>query len=565
MAFLFGEKNNKTRIIPVSLKIVLLFSFFMIFSNLASNYINLSLNRKELVDLMKQLVIKDLKEIYSFSNNQYELYEFNRDKELSIDNIKEKALREFKNKKSILVAVQPNGEFLLEASHFLPLKFFEDENSLKLMNQNLSKEILEGFLTLKYNQEEYFAVYRYNPKWNSFLIRGEEINEFYGPSRIIFRQVSFLILGLTLLVLIMGVYLLRHILRFLRIITKSIIKMNASQQLELINMEGASNDDITFLGVSFNSLSSTINNLVNIFRKFANKDVAIKAYRDREVKLEGSQKELTCLFSDIKSFTNMTETLGTDIITLLNLHYDQAIREIIDHEGIIGSIIGDALLAVYGVMNETGVNKSYQAVLSAYKIQDVASHLRKRMSEKREEILSTKGSLTQQEERVYKAVLIEVGVGIDGGIVFYGNIGSNERMTNTVIGDNVNSASRLEGLTRKYKVSVICSEYIKEDIQTSVPDHDLYFIELDTVQVKGKTQGKKVFWPILKNSLTPELEKEITIFSQGLQHYYEGNWATAYREFLQCSTLPMAEIFKTRTRGLKAPENWVGIWAMEEK
>ena len=83
------------------------------------------------------------------------------------------------------------------------------------------------------------------------------------------------------------------------------------------------------------------------------------------------------------------------------------------------------------------------------------------MIERRAEIEQTR-NLTEAEERVFKAVLLDVGVGIDGGTVFYGNIGSDEHMTNTVIGDNVNSASRLEGLTRVYHLPVIVSDFIRK-------------------------------------------------------------------------------------------------------
>jgi len=84
---------------------------------------------------------------------------------------------------------------------------------------------------------------------------------------------------------------------------------------------------------------------MTIFRTFVTQDLVQRAYKEGEIRLEGSQQELTILFSDIKGFTYMTETLGNDIINLLNLHYDQAIREIHSHNGIVGSIIGDALLA----------------------------------------------------------------------------------------------------------------------------------------------------------------------------------------------------------------------------
>lgn len=96
-----------------------------------------------------------------------------------------------------------------------------------------------------------------------------------------------------------------------------------------IDMKGSQADDVTFMGMAFNALSDTINKMMNIFQKFTNRDIVIKAYEEKRVRLEGSKRELTCLFSDIKSFTSMTEVLGTDIINLLNLHYTRVISIIL--------------------------------------------------------------------------------------------------------------------------------------------------------------------------------------------------------------------------------------------
>jgi class 3 adenylate cyclase len=340
--------------------------------------------------------------------------------------------------------------------------------------------------------------------------------------------------------------------------------MIETQKLEIIDLKGASNDDVTFLGVAFNSLSSSINNLMNIFLKFVNKDIAQKAYKDRHIKLEGSKKNLTILFSDIRGFTFMTETLGIDIIKLLNIHYNNVINEIIKHEGVIGSIIGDALLSVFGSLDDSTVNKSYQAVIAAYEIQDLTSKLRNNMEKIKAEIEKSKGFLTSLEKKVYKAVLIEIGVGIDGGEVFYGNIGSTVRMTNTVIGDNVNYASRLEGLTKYYKIPVICSEYVKEDIEKNVDNHGLKFIEIDRVRVKGKTIGKPVYYPVFINRIDKNFARQIDIFNEGLQMYYQGKWKSACDKFKACK-LPLAEVFIDRTSNFKKPDNWNGVWMMEEK
>jgi adenylate cyclase len=562
---LFGKKINKTRIMPLTTKIILIFTIFILVSNLASNYINLSFNRTEIIKYIREMLIRDLKEMYTLCNTQYDIYQYSNDYQGSVRNIERNAQDQFKNRKSIFLGIKPNGTIVFQASRLKKYASFMDRETLQLMNRNQKRRILEGVMPFQFNGDDYFGLYKYNPKWEAYIIRGEEYNEFYAESNRIFRTISVVILIITSLTAVLGVILLNHITRFISIVTSRIMAMTESQQLGLIDLDGAANDDITFLGMAFNSLSSTINNLLLIFRKFVNRDIAQKAYQEREVRLEGQRMELTILFSDIKRFTFITETLGTDIIKLLNVHYDNTIQEISRHQGIIGSIIGDALLAVYGVLNETSTNKSYQAVVCAYKIQEIAALLREKMRRKRDELISENGVLTEAEERVYQAVLIEVGVGIDGGVVFYGNIGSQERMTNTVIGDNVNSASRLEGLTRIYNVPVIVSSYVRDDIENNVPNHGFVFIEIDRVLVKGKTVGARIYWPIPTAKYAADFELRIAVgaFSRGLELYYQGDWESARGVFSEIA-LPLAEVFKERTQG-RCPEEWDGIWKMTSK
>jgi adenylate cyclase len=569
---IFSRKVGNTRVVPITSRIIFIFTISILVAGFASNYINLAFNRAELIKMMKQLLVKDLKEIYDFSNTQYELYQFSKGDpdayQASMKMIESNALRQFKNKKSITLGLWVNdttsGRIVFQAAKIAKLPVFPDKTALRRIKRQERKGVREGALTFYINREEYYGVYKYIPKWDVYLIRAEELNEFYEGSRRIFRNVSIIIGIITFACTLVGIYIIRRITRFIDVITSAIMNMTQSQQLELIQLEGAANDNITFLGMAFNSLSSTINNLLSIFRKFVNKDIAVQAYHEKIVRLEGAQKELTVLFTDIKGFTYMTETLGTDIIKILNLHYHQAIREIFQYDGLIGSIIGDALLAVFGIPLEDeqqSGNKSYQAILAGYGIQEVTKALRTEMQERRAAILAFKGSLTEEEERIYQAVLLEVGVGIDGGMVFYGNIGSNERMTNTVIGDNVNAASRLEGLTRIYKVTVICSEYVKNDVAHNLPEHGIRFVELDTVQVKGRTIGQKIYWPIPFEVLQADnnLQTNLSQFETGLKLYYQGRWQEAFHIFSQCN-LPPAGEFMERTRGGQPPREWSGIW-----
>lgn len=560
---ILGEKINKTRIVPMVTKITIVFMIFILVSNFTTNYINLTLNRTILVKLMKQLLTKDLKDLYSFCNNQYDIYEFNNDLDGSVKAMEQKNIAEFKRNKSVALGVGMQGELLFQGYKLSRQEYFSDQKILIQMKENHGTDTTEGMINFTFAGDNYLGMYKFNPKWNVFLIRGEELTEFYQESSNVFKLVSIIIIIISLACTLCGIYFLSQILRFVSVITAAILTMTRTQKMELINLTGAVNDDVTFLGVAFNSLSSTINNLVNIFRKFANQDIAVKAYRDREVRLEGTQRELTCLFTDIKGFTYMTEVLGTDIITLINMHYDASIKEIFKYDGVIGSIIGDALLVVFGALEDSKLNKSLSAILSGYKTHETARNLRMMMNEKKEKIIAARGSLTEAEERVYKAVMIEVGVGIDGGLVFYGNIGSHDRMTNTVIGDNVNSSSRLEALTRVYKTPIICSEYIKQDVENNVPDHGIVFAPLDIVQVKGKTIGKKVFWPILASTIDADMQTDLDSFSIGLNLYIEGNWKKARPYFMACK-LPMAEVFKERTAGA-CPKDWNGIWTMTTK
>ncbi|MCL1834300.1 MAG: adenylate/guanylate cyclase domain-containing protein [Leptospirales bacterium] len=567
---MFGKKLHGTKIVRVTTKIVVTFTLFIFLSNLASNYVNLLLNRSELLNLMNELLIKDLKSVYTYCNNQYDIYMYDKKFDESMQSMENKGLNEIKNEKAVVLGIKRDGEIIFQSSKFDHYDRLDDSEALNFMNSNLKKEGKdkdeiysgEGHLKFIFNNEKYFGMFKYNQKWDIFILRGEEENEFFSPSRNIFIQISVIIIFITLFSALIGVIVLRKLLKFINVITDSIMDMIESKGLSLINLKGASNDDITYMGVAFNTLSSIVGNLVEIFEKFVNQDVVSKAYQDREVKLEGSKKELTVLFSDIKSFTYMTETLGDDIIKLLNMHYDRAIREIINYDGTIGSIIGDAVLAVYGV-EESTANKSYQAVLSGYKLHEVVDLLRIRMERIKMAIEEDKGKLSDYDLKIYKAVLLEIGVGIDGGTVFYGTIGSYVRMTNTVIGDNVNSASRLEGLTRIYKVPIVCSEYVKNDIEENVADHGIYFLELDRVTVKGKTKIQRVYWPILESSITKKIRENLTIFESALLLYYKGDWSESNKLLSKCSLI-IADTFKERTK-TKCPSNWNGVWQMTEK
>ncbi|MCR4899347.1 MAG: adenylate/guanylate cyclase domain-containing protein [Treponema sp.] len=557
------SKVGKTRIVPLGLKILIIFITIILLSNFATNFLSVQLSKRQIINLTNTIMVEQLKELYSNSSNQYQIYNYSDDKEGSVEALQKVAKSGFSNKNSVAIGVMPDGSIQFSASNNRHAKWeiFTDKDTLKQLNDDLNNDIKEGSVSFQNHDGEYFGVYKYQEEWGYFLIRAEKRSDLDENTKNVYLYTTIIIIVLTIIFVLIGWLILRHEFAPVTKITEDLYEMQQHKQLELIDLSDARNDDITYLAASFNSLSSSVNNLLGTFQKFVPKDVVAKAYTDQGIGLEGSQRELAMLFSDIKSFTYRTETLGNDIIDVLNVHYNRVIHNVHENAGVVGSIIGDAILAVYGTL-ESRHSKSYNAILAAWDITHATASLRQTMKLRREEI-EKKRKLTESEEKIFIAVSLDVGVGIDGGNVFYGNIGSNEHMANTVIGDNVNSASRLEGLTRVYHLPVIVSAYIKDEVLQETARYK--FFEIDTVQVKGKTLGKKIYFPFDTNEMDKELLPKYETFEIGLQAYYDGDWKTARKQFKNADLPELTEVFFERMGNRGAPEGWNGIWAMTTK
>jgi len=566
----FFSRVGKTRIVPIGLKILLIFISLILLSNFTTNFISLKLSQSQIINLNNTIMVNQLKELYTNASNQYQIYSYSGNKSEVDESMIKVAETGFDNPNSVAFAINADGEiqFMASANVVQPWDSFTDAATLSLINtQRTLNDVKEGSISFQTPFGEYFGVYKYQSDWEYYIIRAELRSDLNKNNRRVFLYTSFLIIGLTLLFIILGYIVLDKQFSPMRSFTAELIEMQKKKALGLIDLSHAPNDDITYLAASFNNLSSQVNNLLGTFQKFVSKDIVAKAYSGRDVGLEGNQQELAMLFSDVKSFTYRTETLGNEIIEVLNVHYNRVIHKVHDNSGIIGSIVGDAILAIYGTL-DSKKSKSYNAIRSAWDITRATASLRESMMERRMEIEKER-TLTEAEERIFKAVLVDVGVGVDGGQVFYGTIGRNDftdplqaHMTNTVIGDTVNSASRLEGLTRIYHLPVIVSEYIKNEVTAESARYK--FIEIDTVQVKGKTEGKKIYFPFDTNEMDDSLLVRYVQFEEGLKAYYEGDWKTARKVFKDCA-LDVTEVFLERMGNKGAPEDWSGIWTMTTK
>ncbi len=560
---------GKTRVIPISLKILLVFICIILLSNFATNFISLKLSKRQIINLDNTIMVEQLKELYTNSSNQYQIFLYSSNKYDTAEAMKNAAATGFSNPNSIAFGVHNDGslQFLACNNPNTVWSKFLDEEALTKLKEDYKNGISEGSVSFRGIEGDYFGVYKYQSDWDYFLVRAEKRSDLNQNVSSIYLLTSILIVILTVGFIIIGYFILKREFKPLSDFTEDLFKMQRSKQLDVIDLSHATNDDITYMAASFNSLSVQVNNLLGTFQKFVSKDIVAKAYSGQQVGLEGNQQELTMLFSDVKSFTYRTETLGNDIIEVLNVHYNRVIHNVHENAGIVGSIIGDAILAVYGTL-DAKMSKSYNSIRTAWDITRSTAALREEMQNRRVRIEKTR-SLTESEEKVFKAVSVDVGVGIDGGTVFYGTIGRNDisdprqaHMANTVIGDTVNSASRLEGLTRIYHLPVIVSEYVKNEVLSDSARYK--FFEIDTVQVKGKTEGKKIFFPFDTNEMSEDLLPKYDLFESGLLAYYSGDWKTA-RRFMKDSGLEVSEVFLERMGNKSAPEDWSGIWTMTTK
>ncbi len=187
------------------------------------------------------------------------------------------------------------------------------------------------------------------------------------------------------------------------------------------------------------------------------------------INLGGEQKEVTVLFCDIRSFTQLSEQLSPEqVVHLLNRYFNRLSHCITQHHGLVDKYIGDAVMAVFGAPQPLS-NHSDWAVKAALAMRQARDELNQ--------------ELVQE-----NMPPIENGIGIHTGMVLAGNIGSESRMEYTVIGDVVNSASRIESLCKDFHHDILISEETYKQLN---PPPSVEF--LSEVQVKGKARPLKIY------------------------------------------------------------------------
>ena len=256
------------------------------------------------------------------------------------------------------------------------------------------------------------------------------------------------------------------------------------------------------------NISEMERNIRNVFSKFVPAEIIDDLVGKGKTSslLAGEKRSVAVLFSDIRSFTEISEhNSPEEVVAFLNRYFETMTSAILHHGGTVDKYIGDAILAVFGAPTSYPDNAE-RAVSAAF---DMLRSLAK---------IDT-GTLRMPE------IGLDMGIGIHEGDAIVGNIGSKERFDYTVIGDTVNLASRLESLTKHYSSHIIVSESVKEKLKGKI-----LFREIDRVRVKGKEIATTIYKleNIRKNFFN---EAIMTDFNKAMSMYKIKNWDTAVEYF----------------------------------
>lgn len=262
----------------------------------------------------------------------------------------------------------------------------------------------------------------------------------------------------------------------------------------------------------------------------------------------GEYTRCSILFSDLRNFTSLTEKLeAIEVVNFLNRYFDVMVDYVFEHNGVLDKLIGDAIMATFGIPynTERDADNALQAGVSMirnlHRVGDIA-HLKYQLG---------------------------MGIGIATGDVIAGNIGSTKRFEYTVIGDAVNLASRLEGLTKFYGVHILVCEDTYHQLSGAY-----HWRELDCIKAKGKDEPVTIYTLASLPGEQPgdDGRRLLDFYAEGLQLYRQKDFCAAERAFKKALLFDEndrpSQLFLERCTAFKAcpPQGcWDGTWQFTKK
>jgi adenylate cyclase len=457
------------------------------------------------------------------------------------------------------IAVDSSGIVRLSTDSFMPVG--QTVEFFYLFNADKS-----NWITFKVNGLDKVGFYKYFPEWDYYFLLSVYSSMFYKDANDIFNN-SILILIVSIIIMLILLFLfINFILAPLKNIVSTmqdIIKLNDLNGRVPVSY----NDEIGELAFTFNNMIGELQGAYTqikeyayqsvlaqkkeerikvMFQKYVPQDVVNEIVSNPDQALIGKNANITVLFSDIRSFTTISESMSPEnLVDSLNRYFTVMVDLIYKRRGIIDKYIGDAIMAVFGAPKVYG-DDVQQAIYAGLEMLENLEVFNK-----------------QQREKNFKE--FNIGIGINYGPVTVGNIGTSQKMDYTVIGDAVNLASRLEGLTKEYHTKLI----ISEGTYNAVKDY-FYVREIDRVRVKGKLKPVRIFQPARK--LTNVQKKAWTIYNTGVKLFLERSWDESEKNFIKSLNLLEEDYLSSKYledikhfRIYPPDEDWDGTTTMTHK
>lgn len=265
--------------------------------------------------------------------------------------------------------------------------------------------------------------------------------------------------------------------------------------------------------------------LKKAFSSYVSRELVNEIMKNPELlKLGGQKKEVTILFSDIRGFTTLSENMEPEsLVNLLNSYLSPMTKIVLEHGGTLDKYIGDAIMALFNAPLDLKDHASLCCSCALMMI-DKLGEINREFREKR---------LPE----------VDIGIGINTGMVIVGNMGTDVRFDYTAIGDSVNLASRLEGMNKVYGTHIIISEFTAEKIDKNV----FKVRHLDVIKVKGKTKPVSIY------ELSDKLNDEII-----------GKYETAFKHYLNRDFFTAKSIFEELYRKYNDKPSFVFVERCDE-
>jgi adenylate cyclase len=446
------------------------------------------------------------------------------------------------------ILAHPNTEYVVEGKSFSEepivrslLESKIDNGQTKYQDKE-GKEILGSFKRL----------WSFGLGIVSTVEADKAFEEVYNIQR---RNIILLIIILNLAVVIVFLYsrTISNPIKLLVHATKEVEKGNFH-----VTIEPKSGDEVGVLTHSFKSMAVGLEErekVKSILGSMIDPVVVQEAMKDMAALKRGKEEEVTAFFSDVASFSTISEQLtSVELASLLNEYLSAMTILLKEHEGVLDKYIGDAIVGIFNapVLVENHTLKAGQASLLMVK----------KLAELRE--YWTKNNMYSKEAQEMTA-----RIGLNVGPAKVGFMGTDDLASYTMMGDTVNLAARLEAAAKDYGVDILVSESVYERVKS-----DLFTKKLDLVRVKGKNEPVKLYELVSDlASLDPKLRENGQLFERGFETYLNRDWKKAIELFQQAEKAKGSKDKSARMLierceyfiSSPPPESWDGVFTRTTK